>query len=246
MSNNNLNEISTDSDYFLDFIGVAAVFKAYDLNNDGFIDKDELQNAMKKMVEQDRISKDELDEAMKEADRMMREADRNGDGRIDYNEFARFVVKEMFGSDVESLSSEEEDEEDLLAKFKEIDLDGDGFIDINELRARAKLDGVDISEAELKVMVCYGDSNGDGKIDFDEFVKMYREEEQDDEQMMLSTFRTFDLNNDGFIDKEEFRTVMKTLDAEFTEEHLEELMKKGDVDGNGQIDYAEFIKLWNE
>ena len=59
------------------------VFKAFDLNGDGFLSKDEIKEAMQKMGES--ADDDRVNE-------MLAEVDTNGDGKVDYEEFARYVA----------------------------------------------------------------------------------------------------------------------------------------------------------
>ena len=204
------------------------------MNKDGFIDEDELRKVMKR----ENVSEEELDE-------MIDEIDKNGDGRIEYAEFVK-IFSMIETDDNSSICTFHSKRENLRAKFEEIDKNSDGFIDKEELRAKIKQEGEDLTEDKLRILISYGDDNGDGKIDFDEFVKMHSEITMDVTQMMERAFRTFDLDKNGFIDSEEFRKIMKTLDSDFSEEKFEKMMKECDSDGNGQIDYAEFIKVWNK
>ena len=86
------------------------------------------------------------------------------------------------------------------------------------------------------------DSNRDGKIDVIEYVKTA---DEDEEQWKSGLFRLLDLNNDGFIDRDECLTVLITLHKKFDSVGeqttlIENLMKKADIDGNGKIDSFEF------
>jgi calmodulin len=52
------------------------------------------------------------------------------------------------------------------------DKDGDGYITAVELKLVMKQLGEDLSEEQLNDMMREADSNGDGRIDFNEFCKM--------------------------------------------------------------------------
>ena len=47
----------------------------------------------------------------------------------------------------------------------------------------------------------------------------------------------FDLNGDGFISASEFRAVMKSLGNDITSEEVDDIIKHGDINGDGLIDY---------
>ena len=53
-------------------------------------------------------------------------------------------------------------------------------------------------------------------------------------------------NGDGFITKDELRTVMNSMGQRLTEEELNEMMEAADSDKDGRIDYAEFVKMMTQ
>ena len=53
-----------------------------------------------------------------------------------------------------------------------MDVDGNGTITSEELQKVMKEQGEKLSEAVINVMVAMADTNGDGKIDFEEFLQM--------------------------------------------------------------------------
>ena len=62
-------------------------------------------------------------------------------------------------------------------------------------------------------------------------------------------FKIFDRNRDGFIDMKELKKVTAMLGTMLSQEEIEEFMAEADKDGNGKIDYEEFVKMlmsyWN-
>uniref|UniRef100_A0AC34QQ99 EF-hand domain-containing protein n=1 Tax=Panagrolaimus sp. JU765 TaxID=591449 RepID=A0AC34QQ99_9BILA len=127
-----------------------AIFNEFDLNKDGFIQKDELKQTMIKMGQAP---------TDQELDAMFNAADRDSDGNIDFNEFLTIAQANPL-----SLS--------LKAVFDELDVDGDNFITRSELRTAFQRMNVTLSDQEIKAIYKHVDKNNDGKINFEEFCLM--------------------------------------------------------------------------
>lgn len=126
------------------------IFREFDLNGDGFIQRDELRAVMVKMGQSP--TDDELN-AMFEA------ADADKDGNIDFHEFLTIARANPL-----SLS--------LRAVFEELDVDGDGHITRSELRTAFQKMGHALNDQEIKAIYLQVDTNKDGKINFPEFCEM--------------------------------------------------------------------------
>ena len=53
----------------------------------------------------------------------------------------------------------------------------------------------------------------------------------------------FDKDGNGFISAAELRHVMTNLGEKLTDEEVDEMIREADVDGDGQINYEEFVKM---
>ena len=51
----------------------------------------------------------------------------------------------------------------------------------------------------------------------------------------------FDRDGNGMIDRDELKVVMKQLGEKLSEEDIEEMIQAADKNGDGMIDYQEFI-----
>jgi len=137
----------------------------------------------------------------------------------------------------------------LIAEFKEafneFDKDGSGTISTKELLSVMRSMGQNPTEDELLALVMEVDINGDGTIDFEEFLGMMKQKanEADQESDLREAFKIFDRDKDGFIDLKELKTVATMLGSMLTKEEVEEFMREADVDGNGKLDYDEFVKM---
>lgn len=94
-------------------------------------------------------------------------------------------------------------------------------------------------------MIAEVDTDNSGTVQFDEFVEMMakRMQESDPEQEMLDAFKVFDKNGDGHISATELKQVMDSLGEKLSKEEIDEMINDADKDGNGQIEYAEFVRM---
>jgi len=129
--------------------------------------------------------------------------------------------------------------------FDEFDKDGSGTISTKELLGVMRSMGQNPTEDELLALVMEVDINGDGTLDFPEFLEMMKQKANEDNQMedLKEAFRIFDQDRDGYIDMKELKKVTMMLGTMLTKEEVAEFMGEADVDGNGKLDYNEFIAM---
>jgi len=65
----------------------------------------------------------------------------------------------------------------------------------------------------------------------------------DSEEEIKEAFKVFDKDNNGFISAAELRHVMTSLGEKLTDEEVDEMIREADVDGDGRINYEEFVKM---
>merc|ERR1712151_427786 len=63
------------------------------------------------------------------------------------------------------------------------------------------------------------------------------------EEELIEAFKVFDRDGNGFISAAELRHVMTNLGEKLTDEEVDEMTREADVDGDGQINYEEFVKM---
>uniref|UniRef100_UPI0030BA2B50 Genetically Encoded Green Calcium Indicator YTnC2-5 based on Troponin C from toadfish n=1 Tax=synthetic construct TaxID=32630 RepID=UPI0030BA2B50 len=63
------------------------------------------------------------------------------------------------------------------------------------------------------------------------------------EEELTESFRTFDKDGDGFIDREEFGGIIRLTGEQLTDEDSDEIFGDSDTDKNGRIDFGEFLKM---
>ncbi|CAG7865749.1 unnamed protein product [Brassica rapa] len=120
-----------------------------------------------------------------------------------------------------------------------------GCITTKELGTVMRSLGQNPTEAELQDMINEVDADGNGTIDFPEFLNLMarKMKDTDSEEELKEAFRVFDKDQNGFISAAELRHVMTNLGEKLTDEEVDEMIKEADVDGDGQINYEEFVKV---
>ena len=127
------------------------IFQNLDTNKEGTLTLEEIKTGIGKLKNSElKVDINELFKSM----------DTDHSGRIDYTEFlAACMDKSIYLR-----------EERLLEAFKMLDIDSSGKISKEEIKKSLKLDNVD--EASLDKYIKLYDLNGDGEIDYKEFLNM--------------------------------------------------------------------------
>ncbi|TPX15109.1 calmodulin [Thyridium curvatum] len=160
--------------------------------------------------------------------------------------------------------------EEQVSEFKEafslFDKDGDGQITTKELGTVMRSLGQNPSESELQDMINEVDADSNGTIDFPEFLTMMarKMKDTDSEEEIREAFKVrlgsqperflaqysnlcllqvFDRDNNGFISAAELRHVMTSIGEKLTDDEVDEMIREADQDGDGRIDYNEFVQL---
>merc|ERR1719231_822114 len=101
-------------------------------------------------------------------------------------------------------------------------------------------------DAERKAMLVHtADKDGDGTIDFDEFISLLLRRETNFEKLK-EAFDAADVDGSGSIDAEELQAVIAMVEPSMTEEEVQKAIVTADVDGDGTIDYKEFLAFMKQ
>jgi Ca2+-binding EF-hand superfamily protein len=101
----------------------------------------------------------------KEIQTLIKLMDTDGNGEVSYNEFKAVMVKSYFSRRCKN--------EQLEAAFKKYDIDGNGFLTVDEIQLVMTNMGRHMTRTEVKSMIQSLDSDRNGKISFDEFLKLF-------------------------------------------------------------------------
>ena len=124
--------------------------------------------------------------------------------------------------------------------FYKIDLNMDGKLSREELYTAYKEAKIDISKEELSKIIKFMDFDGNGYIEYEEFIRVTLPKEQLFTDINLkNAFEMFDKDKNGTISVDEIIEVIG-MDKEFDKNAIEELKKEVSYDGNKEIDFKHF------
>merc|ERR1711865_534405 len=149
----------------------------------------------------------------------------------------------------QAIMGDEQLTEEQIAEFKEafslFDKDGDGTITTKELGIVMRSLGQNPTVAELQDMINEVDADDNGTVDFPEFLSLMsrKMKDTDTEEELIEAFKVFDRDGGGFINAAELRHVMTNLGEKLEDEEVDEMIRESDVDGDGQVNYEEFVRM---
>ena len=129
-------------------------FEAFDVNGDGRLSVKELSIALRSLG---------FHMTDKDAEAVFNEADRDGSGYIDFDEFLRLITTHM---------KEPYTKEELIEAFNIFDEDKSGFISAQELKSVWMQTGDKMKASELDEIIQEADLNGDGQLSIEEFSQL--------------------------------------------------------------------------
>lgn len=141
--------------------------------------------------------------------------------------------------------------EDEVLEIKEafdlFDADKSGTIDTEELKQALQNLGIDAKNQTLQNMMSDLDKDKSGKIDFDEFIDMMtaKMSDRDTEEDLRKVFRLF-LGDDEKSDKialKHLKRVARELNENMSDEELNEMITRADLDRDGLVDFNEFFQI---
>ena len=134
---------------------------------------------------------------------------------------------------------------DCKEAFSLFDKNGDGSITCDELRTVMTSLGENPTTSDLEEMIQEVDSDGNGKIEFSEFLTMMTRKmgTRSFNDEALEAFKVLDKDGSGSISESELRQIMNNIGEDVTDEEIKEMMNEADLDGDGQVSFKEFAAM---
>ncbi|TVT99461.1 hypothetical protein EJB05_55130, partial [Eragrostis curvula] len=129
----------------------------------------------------------------------------------------------------------EEEITGLKEMFKNIDKDNSGTITLEELKNGLAKHGTKLSDSEIQQLMDAADADGNGLIDYDEFVTAtVHMNKLDREEHLYTAFQ--------YITKEELEQALKEQGL-YDAEEIKDVISDADSNNDGRIDYSEFVAM---
>lgn len=134
---------------------------------------------------------------------------------------------------------------ELREAFEIFDRDQDGYLTIKELAEIMRNLGNAPSEGEIQDMIAEVDIDGNGSINFQEFISLMarRMRDGDLEDEMKQVFKLFDRDGNGLIGHSELKSLMIGIGEKITDDEVKDMILEADKDGDGFISYQEFKSI---
>jgi len=143
----------------------------------------------------------------------------------------------------------------IHAVFRSMDKNGDGYLSIDEVKAGFRsIHGEDSQELRDIEETFKGlDLDGSGIIDYTEFCAAGMGQHTAlQEEAIWAAFKTFDIDNTDTISPEEITRLLGNADVKkawtstVCEEVAAKMITKHDINGDGSIDFQEFMAIMRE
>uniref|UniRef100_A0A0D9XFK9 Calcium-dependent protein kinase n=1 Tax=Leersia perrieri TaxID=77586 RepID=A0A0D9XFK9_9ORYZ len=128
--------------------------------------------------------------------------------------------------------------------FHMMDKDNSGNLTLENLELGLQINGHPVPEAEIKMLLEAGDTDGNGTLDCEEFVTVLLHiKKMSNEEYLPKAFKFFDKDGNGFIEIEELMDALGDGELAPTEQVVKDIIRDIDTDKDGRISYQEFESM---
>lgn len=139
--------------------------------------------------------------------------------------------------------------DDLKTEFREafglFDKSNKGFITSEDLGNLMKKLGQNPSETELKDMIDEIDADGNGTIDFEEFLQLIQRKmrnETETRKELLDAFKIFE-ESGGIMKSAKLKKTIRDLTDKLTDAEIDEMVAEVDPDNTGNINLEDLVNI---
>eukprot|EP00746_Dinoflagellata_sp_MGD_P012308 gnl/MRDRNA2_/MRDRNA2_126200_c0_seq1.p1 gnl/MRDRNA2_/MRDRNA2_126200_c0~~gnl/MRDRNA2_/MRDRNA2_126200_c0_seq1.p1 ORF type:complete len:426 (-),score=95.77 gnl/MRDRNA2_/MRDRNA2_126200_c0_seq1:152-1429(-) len=137
---------------------------------------------------------------------------------------------------------------ELQELFICLDVNDDGQLTVEELQGGLEQAGFRSASQELLDIMEKCDADGNGVLDYTEFIAATIDRKRDiEEDICWRVFRVFDVSHTGKITAHDLENVLKNDDVQevmmVQPDFIESLIKDVDLNGDGMIDFEEFMVM---
>jgi len=215
--------------------GVRETFKKFDADGDAQISRQEvIQGASSSGM---KMSADEVDT-------LFILGDKNGDGAIDFAEFAEIMIPSA-PERIAKLKKCFRNRTEIEAAFRRFDTNKDGAISFQEMKNGLSSCAISFTEQEVEICFAVADKDGDGEVSLSEFVDLLSTSTSSGDGPMAKflkycigqAFRIIDADQDGTISFTELSISLRA--AGFSDQEIQTVFALADHDRDGEVSLQE-------
>jgi calcium-dependent protein kinase len=137
-----------------------------------------------------------------------------------------------------------EEIEGLKEMFQMMDTDDRGAITFENLKAGLLRIGSHLTEAEVRLLMEAADLDGNGTLDYGEFVAAtIHLQRLDNDEHLHKAFNFFDVDGSGYIEMDELREALGEDMVVNETDVIRDILQEVDIDKDGRISYEEFAAM---
>ncbi|XP_057504588.1 putative calcium-binding protein CML23 [Actinidia eriantha] len=127
--------------------------------------------------------------------------------------------------------------------FNHFDEDGNGTISPRELHICVRSMGGDLSESDAETVVVLADSDGDGELGLEDFVRLMEGTKEEEERVeeLREAFKMYEMvEGCGCITPKSLKRVLGRLGQAKTMDECKSMIAYFDLNGDGVLNFDEF------
>jgi len=170
--------------------------------------------------------------------RILRHADKDGDGVVSFEEFAEYfqLVPALDMQKVATMWLTSHSQLKTLKEcFEQYDADHDGFLNVNELNQAFHHLGLCLSDPEVLSILKSVQGTRHSQINYAEFARVF------DITNLCNVFNQIDTKGDGMLDFQEIKDAFLRIGWDLTDNDVANLITSINVRGKHTIDFEEFV-----